>query len=306
MNLSFKATPVTTSSLAVNILLKTLGSGLTIIKRFGAPFTENHYILNDLVVNQEPSKLGQFIVLTPEDAEILQQPLEEGNSRLLLLVAESGNLVMAFDLPEEEIQQKLVPMLNDGFPLMKSITPLSRPMSNMAPPIQPWNNPAGLNPMPFQGAMDMQFNTQSNALVMNQLRALMSRPSIFSYALSILSNRPNYPRITEKGEIYFNGKQIGKCEIKGNIFINLSQMLKVTFDNSTNVVFDPTVFLNIVEQLVALYTTVIKAAANTFDISIRFPVPTVESVLDMDGCSLIMDCSGSTISYRLFELELPK
>ena len=76
-------------------------------------------------------------------------------------------------------------------------------------------------------------------------------------------------------------------------------MLKATFDNSINVVFDPTIFLNIVGQLVALYTTVIKAVANTFDISIRFPVPTVESVLDMDG-------SGSTISYRLFELELPK
>lgn len=180
MNQTFNATPVMASSLAVSVLLKTLGSGLTIIKRFGAPLTENHYVLNDLVVNQRPSKLGQFIVLTPEDAEILQQPLEEGNSRLLLLGAESGNLVMAFDLPEEEIQQKLVPMLNDGFPLMKSITPLSRPMPNMAPPIQPWNNPAGLNPMPFQGATDMQFNTQSNALVMNQLRALMSRPSVFS------------------------------------------------------------------------------------------------------------------------------
>jgi hypothetical protein len=180
MNQTFNATPVMASSLAVSVLLNMLGSGLMTVKRFGAPFSENHYVLNDLVVNQRPSKLGQFIVLTPEDAEILQQPLEEGNSRLLLLGAESGNLVMAFDLPEEEIQQKLVPMLNDGFPLMKSITPLSRPMPNMAPPIQPWNNPAGLNPMPFQGATDMQFNTQSNALVMNQLWALMSRPSVFS------------------------------------------------------------------------------------------------------------------------------
>ena len=153
MNQTFNATPVMTSSLAVSVLLNMLGSGLMTVKRLGAPFSENHYVLNDLVVNQRPSKLGQFIVLTSEDAEILQQPLEEGNSRLLLLGAESGNLVMAFDLPEEEIQQKLVPMLGNGFPLMRPFTP-PQAMTNMAPPIQPWNNPAGLNPMPLQGRND--------------------------------------------------------------------------------------------------------------------------------------------------------
>lgn len=153
MNQTFNATPVMASSLAVSVLLNMLGSGLMTVKRIGAPFTENHYVLNDLVVNQRPSKLGQFIVLTSEDAENLQQPLEEGNSRLLLLGAESGNLVMAFDLPEEEIQQKLVPMLGNGFPLMRPFTP-PQAMTNMAPPIQPWNNPAGLNPMPLQGRND--------------------------------------------------------------------------------------------------------------------------------------------------------
>jgi hypothetical protein len=36
---------------------------------------------------------------------------------------------------------------------MRPFTP-PQAMTNMAPPIQPWNNPAGLNPMPLQGRND--------------------------------------------------------------------------------------------------------------------------------------------------------
>ena len=50
MNQTFNATPVMTSSLAVSVLLNMLGSGLMTVKRFGAPFSENHYVLNDLAI----------------------------------------------------------------------------------------------------------------------------------------------------------------------------------------------------------------------------------------------------------------
>ena len=124
MNQTFNATPVMTSSLAVNTLLNMLGSGLMTVKRLGSPFTETHHMLTDLVDSLEPSKVGQFIILSPEDAEAIHKPLtDEGHSRLLLISTHTGRLVMAFDLPEEEIQQKLVPMLGNGFPLMRPFTP---------------------------------------------------------------------------------------------------------------------------------------------------------------------------------------
>ena len=208
MNQTFNATPVMASSLAVSVLLNMLGSGLMTVKRFGAPFSENHYVLNDLVVNQRPSKLGQFIVLTSEDAEILQQPLEEGNSRLLLLGAESGNLVMAFDLPEEEIQQKLVPMLGNGFPLMRPFT-LPPAMTNMAPPIQPWNNPAGLNPMPLQGRNDGFMHLSSEDP--ETLKGIIE-------AMTILGNNLDFPEITPSGHIIVNKDLVGTVNISGNIF----------------------------------------------------------------------------------------
>ena len=124
MNQTFNATPVMTSSLAVNTLLNMLGSGLMTVKRLGSPFTDTHHMLTDLVDSPETSKVGQFIILSPEDAETIYKPLtDEGHSRLLLIGVQSGRLVMAFDLPEEEIQSKLIPMLSNGYSLMRPFTP---------------------------------------------------------------------------------------------------------------------------------------------------------------------------------------
>ena len=107
MNQTFNATSVMASSLAVSVLLNMLGSGLMTVKRLGAPFTETHFMLTDLVDSLEPSKVGQFIILSPEDAEAIHTPLtDEGHSRLLLIGTHTGRLVMAFDLPEEEIQNR--------------------------------------------------------------------------------------------------------------------------------------------------------------------------------------------------------
>ena len=289
MNQTFNATPVMASSLAVSVLLKTLGSGLTIIKRFGAPLTENHYVLNDLVVNQRPSKLGQFIVLTSEDAEILQQPLEEGNSRLLLLGAESGNLVMAFDLPEEEIQQKLVPMLGNGFPLMRPFTP-PQAMTNMAPPIQPWNNPAGLNPMPLQGRNDGFMHLSSEDP--ETLKGIIE-------AMTILGNNLDFPEITPSGHIIVNKDLVGTVNISGNIFGTMIHLFS-QFRTAQSYAKDDIGLINkAIGQLVALYVLKINNVKGTFSLSKPPKNPNPGEVLRLNGLAIVMNYTGRVVEYSV-------
>lgn len=289
MNQTFNATPVMTSSLAVNVLLNMLGSGLMTVKRFGAPFSENHYVLNDLVVNQRPSKLGQFIVLTPEDAEILQQPLEEGNSRLLLLGAESGNLVMAFDLPEEEIQQKLVPMLGNGFPLMIPFTP-PQAMTNMAPPIQPWNNPAGLNPMPLQGRNDGFMHLSSEDP--ETLKGIIE-------AMTILGNNLDFPEITPSGQIIVNKGLVGTVNISGNIFDAMMHLFS-QFRTAQSYAKDDIGLINkAIHQLVALYVLKINNVKGTFSLSKPPKNPNPGEVLRLNGLAIVMNYTGRVVEYSV-------
>ena len=289
MNQTFNATPVMASSLAVSVLLNMLGSGLMTVKRFGAPFSENHYVLNDLVVNQRPSKLGQFIVLTPEDAEILQQPLEEGNSRLLLLGAESGNLVMAFDLPEEEIQQKLVPMLGNGFPLMIPFTP-PQAMTNMAPPIQPWNNPAGLNPMPLQGRNDGFMHLSSEDP--ETLKGIIE-------AMTILGNNLDFPEITPSGHIIVNKDLVGTVNISGNIF-DVMMHLFSQFRTAQSYAKDDIGLINkAIGQLVALYVLKINNVKGTFSLSKPPKNPNPGEVLRLNGLAIVMNYTGRVVEYSV-------
>ena len=277
------------SSLAVSVLLNMLGSGLMTVKRFGAPFSENHYVLNDLVVNQRPSKLGQFIVLTPEDAEILQQPLEEGNSRLLLLGAESGNLVMAFDLPEEEIQQKLVPMLGNGFPLMRPFTP-PQAMTNMAPPIQPWNNPAGLNPMPLQGRNDGFMHLSSEDP--ETLKGIIE-------AMTILGNNLDFPEITPSGHIIVNKDLVGTVNISGNIF-DVMMHLFSQFRTAQSYAKDDIGLINkAIHQLVALYVLKINNVKGTFSLSKPPKNPNPGEVLRLNGLAIVMNYTGRVVEYSV-------
>lgn len=279
MNQTFNATPVMASSLAVSVLLNMLGSGLMTVKRFGAPFSENHYVLNDLVVNQRPSKLGQFIVLTSEDAEILQQPLEEGNSRLLLLGAESGNLVMAFDLPEEEIQQKLVPMLGNGFPLMRPFTP-PQAMTNMAPPIQPWNNPAGLNPMPLSSEDP------------ETLKGIIE-------AMTILGNNLDFPEITPSGHIIVNKDLVGTVNISGNIFDTMMHLFS-QFRTAQSYAKDDIGLINkAIGQLVALYVLKINNVKGTFSLSKPPKNPNPGEVLRLNGLAIVMNYTGRVVEYSV-------
>lgn len=289
MNQTFNATPVMASSLAVSVLLNMLGSGLMTVKRFGAPFSENHYVLNDLVVNQRPSKLGQFIVLTSEDAEILQQPLEEGNSRLLLLGAESGNLVMAFDLPEEEIQQKLVPMLGNGFPLMRPFTP-PQAMTNMAPPIQPWNNPAGLNPMPLQGRNDGFMHLSSEDP--ETLKGIIE-------AMTILGNNLDFPEITPSGHIIVNKDLVGTVNISGNIFDTMMHLFS-QFRTAQSYAKDDIGLINkAIGQLVALYVLKINNVKGTFSLSKPPKNPNPGEVLRLNGLAIVMNYTGRVVEYSV-------
>lgn len=278
MNLTFNATPVITSSLAVNVLLNILDSGLLVIKRFGAPFTENHFVLNDLVVNQRPSKLGQFIVLTSEDAEILQQPLEEGNSRLLLLGAESGNLVMAFDLPEEEIQQKLVPMLGNGFPLMRSFTP-PQVKINMAPPIQPWNNP-----MPLQGAMGTQRNLNN--------------------VLNMINYNPEIVQVKKSGEIISkkNGTIGAVRLILKNTNFNLHQAIEKFLSETLEAIYLSSWSTEyrevVVAQIVGVYLSNMVDDNGTVSISNPLPFNGV-GIRNVLGKTVIITINDNTISYVL-------
>lgn len=289
MNQTFNATPVMASSLAVSVLLNMLGSGLMTVKRFGAPFSENHYVLNDLVVNQRPSKLGQFIVLTSEDAEILQQPLEEGNSRLLLLGAESGNLVMAFDLPEEEIQQKLVPMLGNGFPLMIPFTP-PQAMTNMAPPIQPWNNPAGLNPMPLQGRNDGFMHLSSEDP--ETLKGIIE-------AMTILGNNLDFPEITPSGHIIVNKDPVGTVNISGNIFDTMMHLFS-QFRTAQSYAKDDIGLINkAIGQLVALYVLKINNVKGTFSLSKPPKNPNPGEVLRLNGLAIVMNYTGRVVEYSV-------
>ena len=289
MNQTFNATPVMASSLAVSVLLNMLGSGLMTVKRFGAPFSENHYVLNDLVVNQRPSKLGQFIVLTSEDAEILQQPLEEGNSRLLLLGAESGNLVMAFDLPEEEIQQKLVPMLGNGFPLMRPFTP-PQAMTNMAPPIQPWNNPAGLNPMPLQGRNDGFMHLSSEDP--ETLKGIIE-------AMTILGNNLDFPEITPSGQIIVNKGLVGTINISGNIFDTMMHLFS-QFRTAQSYAKDDIGLINkAIGQLVALYVLKINNVKGTFSLSKPPKNPNPGEVLRLNGMAIVMNYTGRVVEYSV-------
>lgn len=289
MNQTFNATPVMASSLAVSVLLNMLGSGLMTVKRFGAPFSENHYVLNDLVVNQRPSKLGQFIVLTSEDAEILQQPLEEGNSRLLLLGAESGNLVMAFDLPEEEIQQKLVPMLGNGFPLMRPFTP-PQAMTNMAPPIQPWNNPAGLNPMPLQGRNDGFMHLSSEDP--ETLKGIIE-------AMTILGNNLDFPEITPSGHIIVNKDLVGTVNISGNIFDTMVHLFS-QFRTAQSYAKDDIGLINkAIGQLVALYVLKINNVKGTFSLSKPPKNPNPGEVLRLNGLAIVMNYTGRVVEYSV-------
>ena len=289
MNQTFNATPVMASSLAVSVLLNMLGSGLMTVKRFGAPFSENHYVLNDLVVNQRPSKLGQFIVLTSEDAEILQQPLEEGNSRLLLLGAESGNLVMAFDLPEEEIQQKLVPMLGNGFPLMIPFTP-PQAMTNMAPPIQPWNNPAGLNPMPLQGRNDGFMHLSSEDP--ETLKGIIE-------AMTILGNNLDFPEITPSGHIIVNRDLVGTVNISGNIFDTMMHLFS-QFRTAQSYAKDDIGLINkAIGQLVALYVLKINNVKGTFSLSKPPKNPNPGEVLRLNGMAIVMNYTGRVVEYSV-------
>ena len=289
MNQTFNATPVMASSLAVSVLLNMLGSGLMTVKRFGAPFSENHYVLNDLVVNQRPSKLGQFIVLTSEDAEILQQPLEEGNSRLLLLGAESGNLVMAFDLPEEEIQQKLVPMLGNGFPLMRPFTP-PQAMTNMAPPIQPWNNPAGLNPMPLQGRNDSFMHLSSEDP--ETLKGIIE-------AMTILGNNLDFPEITPSGHIIVNKDLVGTVNISGNIFDTMMHLFS-QFRTAQSYAKDDIGLINkAIGQLVALYVLKINNVKGTFSLSKPPKNPNPGEVLRLNGLAIVMNYTGRVVEYSV-------
>ena len=289
MNQTFNATPVMTSSLAVSVLLNMLGSGLMTVKRLGAPFSENHYMLNDLVVNQRPSKLGQFIVLTSEDAEILQQPLEEGNSRLLLLGAESGNLVMAFDLPEEEIQQKLVPMLGNGFPLMRPFTP-PQAMTNMAPPIQPWNNPAGLNPMPLQGRNDGFMHLSSEDP--ETLKGIIE-------AMTILGNNLDFPEITPSGHIIVNRDLVGTVNISGNIFDTMMHLFS-QFRTAQSYAKDDIGLINkAIGQLVALYVLKINNVKGTFSLSKPPKNPNPGEVLRLNGLAIVMNYTGRVVEYSV-------
>ena len=289
MNQTFNATPVMASPLAVSVLLNMLGSGLMTVKRFGAPFSENHYVLNDLVVNQRPSKLGQFIVLTSEDAEILQQPLEEGNSRLLLLGAESGNLVMAFDLPEEEIQQKLVPMLGNGFPLMRPFTP-PQAMTNMAPPIQPWNNPAGLNPMPLQGRNDGFMHLSSEDP--ETLKGIIE-------AMTILGNNLDFPEITPSGHIIVNKDLVGTVNISGNIFDTMMHLFS-QFRTAQSYAKDDIGLINkAIHQLVALYVLKINNVKGTFSLSKPPKNPNPGEVLRLNGLAIVMNYTGRVVEYSV-------
>ena len=289
MNQTFNATPVMASSLAVSVLLNMLGSGLMTVKRFGAPFSENHYVLNDLVVNQRPSKLGQFIVLTSEDAEILQQPLEEGNSRLLLLGAESGNLVMAFDLPEEEIQQKLVPMLGNGFPLMRPFTP-PQAMTNMAPPIQPWNNPAGLNPVPLQGRNDGFMHLSSEDP--ETLKGIIE-------AMTILGNNLDFPEITPSGHIIVNKDLVGTVNISGNIFDTMMHLFS-QFRTAQSYAKDDIGLINkAIGQLVALYVLKINNVKGTFSLSKPPKNPNPGEVLRLNGLAIVMNYTGRVVEYSV-------
>ena len=289
MNQTFNATPVMASSLAVSVLLNMLGSGLMTVKRFGAPFSENHYVLNDLVVNQRPSKLGQFIVLTSEDAEILQQPLEEGNSRLLLLGAESGNLVMAFDLPEEEIQQKLVPMLGNGFPLMRPFTP-PQAMTNMVPPIQPWNNPAGLNPMPLQGRNDGFMHLSSEDP--ETLKGIIE-------AMTILGNNLDFPEITPSGHIIVNKDLVGTVNISGNIFDTMMHLFS-QFRTAQSYAKDDIGLINkAIGQLVALYVLKINNVKGTFSLSKPPKNPNPGEVLRLNGLAIVMNYTGRVVEYSV-------
>ena len=289
MNQTFNATPVMASSLAVSVLLNMLGSGLMTVKRFGAPFSENHYVLNDLVVNQRPSKLGQFIVLTPEDAEILQQPLEEGNSRLLLLGAESGNLVMAFDLPEEEIQQKLVPMLGNGFPLMRPFTP-PQAMTNMAPPIQPWNNPAGLNPMPLQGRNDGFMHLSSEDP--ETLKGIIE-------AMTILGNNLDFPEITPSGHIIVNKDLVGTVNISGNIFDTMMHLFSQFRTAQSYAKGDIGLINKAIGQLVALYVLKINNVKGTFSLSKPPKNPNPGEVLRLNGLAIVMNYTGRVVEYSV-------
>ena len=289
MNQTFNATPVMASPLAVSVLLNMLGSGLMTVKRFGAPFSENHYVLNDLVVNQRPSKLGQFIVLTSEDAEILQQPLEEGNSRLLLLGAESGNLVMAFDLPEEEIQQKLVPMLGNGFPLMRPFT-LPQAKTNMAPPIQPWNNPAGLNPMPLQGRNDGFMHLSSEDP--ETLKGIIE-------AMTILGNNLDFPEITPSGHIIVNKDLVGTVNISGNIFDTMMHLFS-QFRTAQSYAKDDIGLINkAIHQLVALYVLKINNVKGTFSLSKPPKNPNPGEVLRLNGLAIVMNYTGRVVEYSV-------
>ena len=289
MNQTFNATPVMASSLTVNVLLNMLGSGLMTVKRLGAPFSENHYMLNDLVVNQRPSKLGQFIVLTSEDAEILQQPLEEGNSRLLLLGAESGNLVMAFDLPEEEIQQKLAPMMGNGFPLMRPFTP-PQAMTNMAPPIQPWNNPAGLNPMPLQGRNDGFMHLSSEDP--ETLKGIIE-------AMTILGNNLDFPEITPSGQIIVNKDLVGTVNISGNIFDTMMHLFSQFRTAQSYAKDNIGLFNKAIGQLVALYVLKISNVKGTFSLSKPPKNPNPGEVLRLNGLSIVMNYTGRVVEYSV-------
>ena len=85
MNQTFNATPVMTSSLAVNTLLNMLGSGLMTVKRLGSPFTETHHMLTDLVDIVEITDDGIFI-------DLIHPPVVKGSDTDVSVATAQQNL----------------------------------------------------------------------------------------------------------------------------------------------------------------------------------------------------------------------
>lgn len=287
MNQTFNATPVMASSLAVSVLLNMLGSGLMTVKRLGAPFTETHFMLTDLVDSLEPSKVGQFIILSPEDAEAIHTPLtDEGHSRLLLIGTHTGRLVMAFDLPEEEIQSKLIPMLSNGFPLMRSFTP---PQVMINQP-QAWNNPAGLNPMPLQGRNDGFMHLSSEDP--ETLKGIIE-------AMTILGNNLDFPEITPSGQIIVNKSLVGSVNISGNIFDTMMHLFS-QFRTAQSYAKDDIGLINkAIGQLVALYVLKINNVKGTFSLSKPPKNPNPGEVLRLNGMAIVMNYTGRVVEYSV-------
>jgi hypothetical protein len=196
---------------------------------------------------------------------------------------------MAFDLPEEEIQQKLVPMLGNGFPLMRPFTP-PQAMTNMAPPIQPWNNPAGLNPMPLQGRNDGFMHLSSEDP--ETLKGIIE-------AMTILGNNLDFPEITPSGHIIVNKDLVGTVNISGNIF-DVMMHLFSQFRTAQSYAKDDIGLINkAIGQLVALYVLKINNVKGTFSLSKPPKNPNPGEVLRLNGLAIVMNYTGRVVEYSV-------